>query len=234
VQKAGPNSPSLVDIVSLLDIHTPDFILLTETPFLPNNAALTHILRNKRYTICYHLSNAPSSPDILPEARLLDNLTHPRGECWIAYRKYTTWAAHVRPLRLPIDCPLATTCAVEITLYSGEKAANIASHLPQPKEEHERACKALARLPVALPHHLLIFDSDLQAGWTSSTPNYANVHALPFLRWRGAKTPIFTLPHQPGVATCIDHLTMWDPRHLTEQIGDTITLSTSFWITKEV
>jgi hypothetical protein len=35
-------------------------------------------------------------------------------------------------------------------------------------------------------------------------------------------------PLQPGVATCIDHLTMWDPRQLSTQIGDITTLSTSF------
>jgi len=37
---------------------------------------------------------------------------------------------------------------------------------------------------------------------------------------------------QPGVATCIDHLTMWDPRQLSTQIGDTTTLSTSFFYHK--
>ena len=76
VRKAGLNSPSLVDIVSLLDLHTPDFVLLTETPFLSNNGALAHILRNKGYTIHYHPMYAPSTPDILPEARLPDRLTH--------------------------------------------------------------------------------------------------------------------------------------------------------------
>ncbi len=34
--------------------------------------------------------------------------------------------------------------------------------------------------------------------------------------------------NQPCIATCIDHLTIWDPRHLSDRIGDIVTLSTSF------
>jgi hypothetical protein len=101
-----------------MDLHTPDFLLLTETPFLSNYGALAHILRNKGYRFHYHHINAPSPPDTLPETRLPDHLTHQGGSCWIAYKKYTTWAAQVRPLRLPKDCLMANTCAVEITLHS--------------------------------------------------------------------------------------------------------------------
>jgi hypothetical protein len=81
VRKAGIYSPSLVDIVSLLDLYTPDFVLLTETPLLPNNGARTHILRNMGYKIHYHPINAPSPPDILLEARLPSRLTHAGGGC---------------------------------------------------------------------------------------------------------------------------------------------------------
>ncbi len=164
MQKAGSISHSLVDIVTLLDLHTPYFILLTETSLLSINGALTHVLRNKGYKKRYHSIDVPSPPDTLPEARLPNHLTHPGGGCWIAYRKYTAWAAHVRPLRLPTYCPPATTCATEINLQSGEKAAIIANYLPQSVEEHDLACKALARLPVILPHHLLILRGDLQGG----------------------------------------------------------------------
>jgi len=86
-----------------MDLHTLDFLILAETPLLRNNGALTHVLRNKGYKIYYHPINAPSPPDTLPEARLPDHLTHPGGGCWIAYKKYTTWAAQVRTLRLPTD-----------------------------------------------------------------------------------------------------------------------------------
>jgi hypothetical protein len=78
-QKAGPNNPSLVDIVSLLDSQTPDFLLLTETPLLPNNKALTHILRKRGYKIHDNTTKAPSPPGTLLEARLLAHLTHPGG-----------------------------------------------------------------------------------------------------------------------------------------------------------
>ena len=102
-QKMGPNSPSLVDIVSLLDSHTPDFLLFTETPLLSNNGALTHILRNRGYTIHYHPTNsAPSPPGTIPEARLPVHITRPEGGCRIAYNKHTSWSAQIRPLYIPI------------------------------------------------------------------------------------------------------------------------------------
>ena len=96
-------------------------------------------------------------------------------------KKAHEMATHVCPFRLPTDCTLATTGAVEITLHSGEKAAIVASHLPQPKDEHERACQALTRLPRVLPHHLLILGGDLQGGWTGSTPKDVHLQPLPFL-----------------------------------------------------
>ena len=35
-QKAGTNSPSLTDLVTILDLRTPDILLLTETPIHPH------------------------------------------------------------------------------------------------------------------------------------------------------------------------------------------------------
>ncbi len=135
-------------MVSLIDLHTPNFLLLAETLSLHNDGALTHTLRNRGYTMYYQPINAPTPPDALPEARFSNHLTHSGDGCWITYRKYTSWATHVRHLRLPIYCPLATTCVVEVTLHSGEKAAIIARHLPQPIDDHE---KALGRLPQGPP-----------------------------------------------------------------------------------
>jgi hypothetical protein len=54
-------------------------------------------------------------------------------------------------------------------LHSGDKAVIIASYLPQSMEDHERACHALARLPLALPHHLLILGGDLQGAGHAPT-----------------------------------------------------------------
>ena len=87
---------------------------------------------------------------------------------------------------------------MEITLYSGGKAANFASYLPQSVEEHERACHALARLPLAMPYHLLILGGDLQGGWTRPTVKDVNVHAFPFLRWKGAEDPTFVPRSSPA------------------------------------
>ena len=59
VQKAGANIPSLVDIITMLDQHSPDFLLLTETPLPPNSGALCQTLRNRRYRIHHTPANAP-------------------------------------------------------------------------------------------------------------------------------------------------------------------------------
>jgi len=59
VQKAGANSPSPVDIITMLDHHSPDFLLLTETPLPPHSGALLQVLRNLGYRIHHHSANAP-------------------------------------------------------------------------------------------------------------------------------------------------------------------------------
>ena len=86
-QKMGPNSPSLTNIVTLLDRHTPDVLLLTETPPLSHQGALTQILRNRGYKTQYHLANAPPPTGTIPEARLPTHTTHGGGGCWIAHKK---------------------------------------------------------------------------------------------------------------------------------------------------
>jgi hypothetical protein len=50
----------------------------------------------------------------------------------------------VTPLSLPQSCPRATTCAVELALQDGSKAAILSCYLPQTVEEHAAACAALA------------------------------------------------------------------------------------------
>jgi hypothetical protein len=92
----------------------------------------------------------------------------------------------------------------------------------------------LSPVPVAQPHPLPILGGDLQGGWAGYNPEDSHVRTLPLLMWKGAETYIFTPPHQPGMATYIDNLSIWDPRHLSDQIGDTITLATSFLYHKGV
>jgi hypothetical protein len=160
-QKAGANSPSMADIIHMIDAHSPDILFLTETPLHTRNMALKRVLTNRGYCIHFHPANAPSPSGGLPEARIPTSLTHAGGGAWIAYKKQTPWSSMVRPLNLPADCPSATTCAVELTLLTGAKAAFIASYLPQPIEEHAQVCKALANLPQTLPHQFLILGGDL-------------------------------------------------------------------------
>ena len=40
--------------------------------------------------------------------------------------------------------------------------------------------------------------------------------------------PTFTPRQQPGQESCIDHLTIWDPRRISRQIEDTVTVQTAF------
>ena len=208
-------------MVTMLDDHSRYIIFLTETPPHTQSGALKHVLRNRDYCTHYHPENAPSPPDPLPEARIPAQLTHARGGSWLAYKKHTSWSPMIRPLTLPEDCPRATTCAVKLTLLSGTKAAFIACYLPQPLEEHAQVCKALANLPQVLPHQILILGGDLQGDWEGPSPKTPHITSLPFERWKGPTTPTFQPHQQPNQASFIDHLTIWDPDHITQQIGVT-------------
>jgi len=99
--KAGANNPSLVDIVTMLDQHSPDFLFLTEIPMHIHSGPLLHTLRNRGYRVHHHPSNAPFQPDGLPEARFPDHITHPGGGCRLAYKKHTSWTTLEAPLNLP-------------------------------------------------------------------------------------------------------------------------------------
>ena len=54
-------------------------------------------------------------------------------------------------------------------------------------------------------------------------------HHIPsLLRWKGPKTSTFQPRQQPNQASCIDHLTLWDPKHISHQIGITQTIHSPF------
>jgi len=69
-QKIGYNSPSLTDLVTILDLHKPDILLLTETPMHTHHGALANVRCNREYKTHYNPVNSPSPPSTLPEARL--------------------------------------------------------------------------------------------------------------------------------------------------------------------
>ena len=58
--KMGNITSSLTGMGTMIDLHTPDFLLLTETPMLPHHGALTQVIHNRGYKIHYHQGNAPS------------------------------------------------------------------------------------------------------------------------------------------------------------------------------
>ncbi len=181
----------------------------------PHSGALLHVLRNMEYRVHHHPANAPFYPEGLPEARLPVQITHPGGGCWLAYKKHASWTPLVSPLTLPQNCPRATTCAVELTLLDGSKAAIISCYLPQTTEAHAVTCEAQSQLPRTLPHSIIIMGGDLQGNWDRSSPKDEHIAALPYKRWRGPLLPTFT-PHQrPLQESCIDHLTLWDPKGLS-------------------
>ena len=77
-QKMGSDIPFL-NIIAVLDRHKPDFLFMTEFPLHPHNGALNHVLRNWRYSLHYHPSNALSQPEVLLETSLPTYLKHPGG-----------------------------------------------------------------------------------------------------------------------------------------------------------
>ena len=132
------------------------------------------------------------------------------------------------PLTRPQTCPSATTCAVGLTLLNGTKATIVSCYLPQTSEAHSINCDALSQLPHTLPHSLVILGGDLQGNWEHSSPKDIHIAALPYKRWAGPMLPTFTPRQQPLQASCIDHLTIWDPDHISLQTEDTATVKTAF------
>jgi len=117
---------------------------------------------------------------------------------------------------------------VELALYTCDKATLIACYLPHPVKEHAYACDALARLSTTLPHHLVIVGGDLQRGWEGTSLKDLHVASPPYMRWVGPTISTFTPRHQPSKTTCIYHLSIWDPQHMSRQVGDTQTLPSPF------
>jgi hypothetical protein len=107
-------------------------------------------------------------------------------------------------------------------------ATIVSCYLPQLAETHTYACEALARLPTSLPHHLLIVGGDLQGGWDGTSPKYIHIASLPYVRWARSSIPTFTPRRQQEQAMSIDHLTIWDPEHLSRQVEETQTVPSAF------
>jgi len=169
-QKAGANSPPLADIVTMLDHHKPDFLLLAETPRHPHNGALAHTLHNRGYKIHYHPTNAPSHLDTPLEACLSPQLTHtPKRGMLVGLQEIDPIVLH-GPTSSPTPRMLQGDHFRDgIDLLTRANATVFACYLPQPARKHDRVCHALSRLPTSVPHHLLVLEGDLRGGWTCAS-----------------------------------------------------------------
>ncbi len=119
-QKVGYNSPSLTDLVAILDLHKPDILMLTETPMHPHHGALTHVC-----TLQQGLRNS-LQPGELPaplKHAPISKAPNPNKSQWRgvldSVQKQASWAATIHKLLLPESCLRATTCAIGLTLHSG-------------------------------------------------------------------------------------------------------------------
>jgi hypothetical protein len=95
----------------------------------------------------------------------------------------------VTPLTLPQSCPRATTCAVELTLRDGLKAAIISCYLPQTTEEHATFCAALTKLPGTLPHSLIIMGGIFKVDGTHHPQNLHTSQHYPTNDGKGPCSP---------------------------------------------
>jgi hypothetical protein len=98
---------------------------------------------------------------------------------------------------------------------------------PQTPKDHSYACKELPRLTKTLPRHTTILGGDLEGNWIRPNPKDDIIRKLQYQRWDGPSTPTFLPPSKHDHATCTDHLAIWDPHGLTNQIGPTQTVATS-------
>ena len=117
-----------------------------------------------------------------------------------------------------------TTCDIELTMYSGAKAAIIVCYLPQAMDDHSHTCKALSRLAHTLPHPFLILWGDFKANSAKDD----NIRNMPYRRWEGPTTLTLVPQSRLDPFTCIDPLAIWDPKCLTTQNGPNQTITISF------
>jgi hypothetical protein len=94
-----------------------------------------------------------------------------------------------------------------------------------------RGASPPAHLTPIPPSHIR---GGLQGEWGGTSQKDLHISSLTYEKWKGPKTPTFTPRQRPKHATCIDHISIWDPHHLSRQVVDTQTLPSAFLDHNEV
>ena len=101
-KNSGKDSPSGVDIKTLISTESPDVLFITETPYGKDCPPLCNMLRNNGYHIHFRPTNDPTpQTDIPPEARLPTSRSGTSGGCMLAFKKKQPWSHAVSPVPLP-------------------------------------------------------------------------------------------------------------------------------------
>ena len=231
VQKTGKDSPSGMDIKTLISTESPDVLFITETPYDKDCSPLCSMLRNQGYYIHFRPTKDPVlQAGTLAEARIPSANAGTNGGCMLAFKKKQNWSHAVSPAPLPPGFPPVTACALEITLTRRRKCLLLCCYLPQDDELHEETCLLLTEnIRTHFPDHAVILGGDLQGSWTGKGRKSDNIRtSLLYSRFDGPATPTYIPPHQPKLESCIDHFAHLADNPWIKQAQDTYVHTPAF------
>ena len=205
VCKGGDEGLALADVEQLISSHSPDVLLLTETPYVTRSKPLTRLLSRSGYLFTYTPTPAPT-PDqsFLPkEARLPKaTLIKTTGGALCAYKKTAPWTPHSSPLLIPDKSLKSYITGIHIHHPNGNDRIIAATYIPHKHPQiKDRIWDQLASLKHCENDPLILIGGDFQEDVNrhGSTPRTLDLHPLPT-----PPGPTFNPAHAPQITTTID------------------------------
>ena len=209
--KAGRSSPSLGDLMSLIDAHRPDIICLSETPYAALCKPLTNLLRKAGYQVVFRPTPAPQAPI---HSRYPSNRTSAppsTGGVLCAVHGPGPYGHTHKPLRL-LDKRLSPhITGVLISPLAGNPRLVLSVYMPHCMELYQLALAFLSKLPALYPTADITVAGDFQAEWEGSSRKSTLLTSALTAFYAPASPstdPTFCPAHAPTISTCIDHILM--------------------------
>ena len=210
VCKAGPHSPSLTDLHTLIEVESPDVLMLSETPYQGSSHALTGLLRR----MGYFMSFLPPEPPRLDEEFLPPEARAPRqdvsgGGCLTAIRRSCPLSQWATKLRVQGGRVSRFISGIHISPPYSPPLLLVAVYLPQKNnmDTYRQCCKYLSDLCAEHPDATVIVGGDFQTPWEADSPAGQAIRSTPLgLIPAPQQPPTFNPPLAPETASHIDHL----------------------------
>ena len=208
--KGGRSSPSLGDLISLIELHRPDVVCLSETPFVEHSRALTTLLRKLGYLTVYR--PRPTPKDAIKSRYPSNRTTLPPGAtggvlCAVDSRG--PYGHAFSPLTLPDTRFSSHVTGVLLTPLVGRPRLVVSVYLPHCQDLYQATLDFLSSLPALHPEADVTIAGDFQAAWEGPSRKSLLLQELlapMFAPASPSSEPTFCPAHAPDIATTIDHV----------------------------